>query len=298
LDRILASLHNIASEFEVIFVNDGSSDSSLGVLKSLYDKYDCVSVINLTRNYGQHNAVLCGLRHARFAITITIDDDLQNPPEEIEKLIKTLEQGYDVVYGIPSRQQHGFFRRIASIVVKWALKTTMNIDFARYVQPFRAFKTELRKAFAAHTSPHVSIDVLLSWGTSRFGYCVVHHDVRATGRSAYGFIKLLNHAFNMIAGYSIAPLRVAIFFGFAFAAFGFLLLCVVLLSLFIQGDIPRGFPFLASVVLMFSGVQLLFLGIAGEYIGRMYCRIMDQPPYIEQENWSAKRWSAIDNGHQ
>ena len=136
----------------------------------------------MSRNYGQHNALLCGIRAARYPIIVTLDDDLQNPPEEIDKLIAALDDGADVVYGTPENEQHGFLRDQSSRITKLALQSAMGAETARNVSAFRAFRTRLRDAFATYRGPYVSIDVLLTWGTTRFSHITVRHEPRAIGR--------------------------------------------------------------------------------------------------------------------
>lgn len=177
--------------------------------------------INLMRNYGQHNALLCGIRSAQNEIIVTMDDDLQNPPEEVPKLLKKFDEGYDVVYGTPQKERHGLWRDMASQLTKLVLKSTMGVQVARNVSAFRVFRSDVRSAFADYNGPFVSIDVLLTWGTTRFAAIPVRHDDRREGLSNYTFRKLLTHALNMIAGFSTMPLRLASVVGFGFSLFGF-----------------------------------------------------------------------------
>jgi undecaprenyl-phosphate 4-deoxy-4-formamido-L-arabinose transferase len=235
--------------------------------------------IQLSRNYGQHNALLCGIRAASGEIIVTIDDDLQNPPEEIPRLLAPLQQNIDVVYGTPRNPQHGVLRNVASQITKLALQNVMGAATASQVSAFRAFRTDLRQAFAGYRSPTVNIDVLLTWGTTAFTTVPVEHAPRAAGTTGYTIRKLLAHAMNMITGFSTVPLRFASILGLVFAAFGFLLLAYILLRYFWQGAAVPGFHFLSSMIAIFSGVQLFTLGIFGEYLARIHFRTMDRPPY-------------------
>jgi len=235
------------------------------------------------RNYGQHNALLCGVRAARFPIIVTMDDDLQHPPAEIPKLLEKLNQGFDVVYGTPQKEQHGLWRDMASVVTKMALQSAMGASIARQVSAFRVFRTQLRDAFASYSSPYVSIDVLLTWATTQYGSLPVRHDTRTLGKSNYTFRKLVRHALNMITGFSVVPLRLATYLGFGFSLVGMLLLLFVLGRYFLQDVTVQGFTFLASVISLFSGVQLFALGIIGEYLARMHFRMMDRPSYTVRD---------------
>lgn len=279
-ERLNTILPSLVQDYELILVNDGSRDSSWEVITSLTETHRWIQGINLMRNYGQHNALLCGIRAAKYETIVTIDDDLQNPPEEISKLLTKLDEGYDVVYGTPLKERHDLWRSIASQVTKLALQSTMGIETARQVSAFRAFRSYLRNAFQNYQSPFVSIDVLLTWGTNRFTSVPVRHEERKYGVSNYTFRKLVVHALNMITGFSVLPLRLASLIGFGFALFGGLVLVYVVGRYLIQGGVVPGFAFLASTIAIFSGVQLFALGIIGEYLARMYYRLMDRPSYV------------------
>lgn len=275
--RLQPVLEAEAEKYELVLLNDGSSDQSWDVICELSATHPWIHGINLMRNYGQHNALLCGIRSAQHEIIVTMDDDLQNPPEEIPKLLKKLDDGYDVVYGTPQKQQHGFWRDMASQVTKLVLKSTMSVQVARNVSAFRAFRSDVRNAFTDFLGPFVSIDVLLTWGTTRFASIPVRHDERQEGASNYTFRKLLTHALNMMTGFSTLPLRLASVVGFGFSLFGFIVLVYVVGRYLIQGSSVPGFPFLAGIISIFSGVQLFSLGIIGEYLARMHYRSMSRP---------------------
>lgn len=279
IDRIKSVLTDSCQAFEVILVNDGSRDGSWGTIVSLSERFPWLHGINLMRNYGQHNALLCGIRQAKHTLIVTVDDDLQNPPEEIPRLLARLEDGYDVVYGTPQVKQHGLWRDLASTVTKMALQGFMGAETARQVSAFRAFRTELRDAFRQYDGSFVSIDVLLTWGTARFSSVPVRHEPRTLGQSNYTFSRLLMHAVNMMTGFSILPLQVASFLGFACTIFGLCILIYVLATFFVSGSRVPGFPFLASIIAIFSGAQLLALGIIGEYLARMHFRTLGRPTF-------------------
>lgn len=286
LGKLAVELPKISPDYEVILVNDGSQDRSWEILQKLARQYPWVRAINLMRNYGQHNALLCAIRQARNEIVVTMDDDLQHPPEEIIQLINKLIEGYDVVYGVPLRETHGIWRDLASQVTKIALQKSMGAETARRVSAFRAFRTRIRDAFKDYQNSYVNIDVLLTWGASRFTAVQVRHDPRLVGKSKYTLRKLVVHSMNMITGFTVLPLQVASLMGFAFSFFGILVLAYVIGRYLIQGGSVPGFPFLASTIAIFSGVQLFALGIIGEYLARMHFRLMDRPSYIISDSIS------------
>jgi len=283
LSRLLTVLDALGCTYEVILVNDGSSDASWERIVALTHAYSQVRAIDLMRNYGQHNALLCGIRAARQEIVVTMDDDLQHPPEEIPKLLSKLAEGHDVVYGTPQKQRHGFWRDAASRITKLVLQDSMGAATARHISAFRAFRTPVRAAFVNYQSPFVSIDVLLTWGTTRFAAVPVRHDPRQVGASNYTFRKLVTHALGMMTGFSTLPLQIASYIGFAFTVFGMLVLVYVVGSYLLLGGSVAGFPFLASIIAIFSGAQMFAFGVIGEYIARMHFRTMDKPAYAVKE---------------
>jgi glycosyltransferase involved in cell wall biosynthesis len=282
--RVTAVLDDFAQEYEVILVDDGSDDGSWQAIRNLVEQDPRVRGIRLGRNAGQHNALLCGIRVARYPVTVTLDDDLQNPPEEIPALFAALDEGHDVVYGAPLREQHGFLRDLASRLTKIALQDVMGSENARHVSAFRAFRTRLRDAFADYSNPFVSIDVLLTYGTDRFGHVQVRHDPRSAGRSSYTLRKLVVHAMNMMTGFTNIPLQLASLAGFFCSLLGVLVLAYVLFTYLTQGSVVPGFAFLASMVAIFSGVQLFALGIVGEYLGRIHVSTLARPPYLVRDH--------------
>ena len=283
IQRLEPALKSMAEKFEVVLVNDGSRDQSWKVIQELSRSRDWVRGINLMRNYGQHNALLCGIRAARFSTVVTMDDDLQHPPEEIHKLLGQLDDGFEVVYGYPEHEQHGWLRNVASGLTKLALQRSMGAETARHVSAFRAFRTQTRDAFAGYHSPFISIDVVLTWATTRFIAIPVRHDPRRVGASNYTFGMLFRHAMNMMTGFSILPLQMANLMGFLCTGFGGLVLVFVVGRFLLQGTTVAGFPFLASIIAIFSGAQLLALGIIGEYLARMHFRMMERPTYTVRE---------------
>jgi len=279
VERLKRVLPVIAGEYELILVEDGSRDASWQVVENLCSIHPWVRGIRLMRNSGQHNALLCGIRAARYGVSITLDDDLQQPPEEIHKLLAVFDQGYDVVYGAPSRMPHTFWRNFSSRSTKKVLALVMGVPNVIHIGPFRVFRTDLRRAFAEYHNPHVIVDVLLSWATTRFGVVEVDERPREYGRSNYNFWKLAGMAFQVLTGYSTIPLRFASMTGFAVTLFGVGVFAYVIIRYLLEGSLP-GFPFLASIITIFSGAQLFTLGIIGEYIASIFNRSSDRPPYV------------------
>jgi undecaprenyl-phosphate 4-deoxy-4-formamido-L-arabinose transferase len=287
--RVAGVLAEYPGGFEIVFVEDCGGDESWDVIQGLARADPRVRGMKLSRNYGQHNALLAGIRDARGKLIATMDDDLQHPPEELPKLLEKLGDTYDVVYGPPDKEQHGLLRDWASRITKIALQGAMGPETARSISALRVFRAELRDAFADYRSPSVNIDVLLTWATTRFAWVQVRHAPRKHGTSGYGVRRLLTHAVNMMTGFSTIPLQLASVLGFVFALFGFAILAYVMGRYFVDGSRVPGFPFLASIIAIFSGVQLFALGIMGEYLARMHFRTMERPAYAvrERTDWNA-----------
>jgi len=281
VERLAKVLPKFSKKYEVLLVNDGSPDASWEVIQKLARQYKWVRGIRLMRNYGQHNATLCGVRNAQYGIIVTMDQDLQHPPEEIPVLLAELKNGYDVVYGAPKKLPQGFFRNLMTANIKRILANIMGVPSIKNISAFRAFRAELRNAFTNFQSPTLIIDVLLSWGTTRFTSVQVGIE-RPEERSNYKFSALVGLAMSILTGYSTTPLRFASWIGFVMTLFGLGVFIYVFVVYFTAGSLP-GFPFLASIIALFSGAQLFALGIFGEYLARMFDRSMDRPTYIVHE---------------
>lgn len=281
--QLVVTMPQIAPTFEIIFVEDCGGDESWSIISELAAVDQRVRGIRMSRNYGQPNALLCGIRAARHDVIVTMDDDLQHPVSEIAPLLAELGPDVDVVYGTPRNEQHGFLRNAASRLTKLALASAMGAETARNVSAFRAFRTRLREGFRDYRSPTVSIDVLLTWTTTRFAAIKVWHAPRSAGVSGYKVTRLIRHAIDLMTGFSTLPLQMASLIGFVLVFFGFAILAWVVANFLIRGSAVPGFAFLSSIVAIFSGAQLFALGVIGEYLARMYFRTMDRPTYLVGE---------------
>ena len=282
VSRISSALQKY--DFEIILVDDASGDGSWKEISSLAKENLNVFGIRLGRNSGQHGALLAGVRTAKFETTVTLDDDLQNPPEEIERLILGLKQGVDVVYGVSSEIKQNFYRRLGSNLVRKFFSSALDFNSAVTMSSYRAFRTNLREGFSTQLGPNISLDALLTWSTTRFAVAEVRHDMRKMGKSHYTYRKLVRFMIDMTTGYSALPLRLATSIGFVTIGFGLLLLAYVVGRPILSGESVPGFPLLASSITIFSGVQIFLLGILGEYIGRMHFRVMNKPTYMIAES--------------
>jgi glycosyltransferase involved in cell wall biosynthesis len=279
VNRLHMVLSGFADTFEIILVNDGSHDHSWQVIRDVVARYPSVRGIDLMRNYGQHNALLAGIRRARYEIIVTIDDDLQHPPEEIPKLLTKLSEGYDIVYGKPAQRNHSAWRNVFSKMLKTVLRIVLGSEMAAHSSAFRAFRSGLRRGFDGFTGAQLSLDVLLSWSAARVTHVPVKHCARRVGKSGYTFGKLMLLSLNMVTGYSILPLRLASGLGLTTSFLGFLMFLYVVIRRLLRVTYVPGSAFLASEVALLAGLQLFAIGVIGEYVARLHFRTMGKPPY-------------------
>ena len=279
VERLGKVLPSCADSYEVVLVNDGSPDDSWGAIERLARSHVWVRGIDLMRNYGQHNATLCGIRAVRYEVIVTMDDDLQNLPEEMPKLLAKLNEDYDVIYGVARRRQQAWWKNLFSVLVKRSIGYVMGLRTVRDIGAFKAFRASLLKAFEDFNGPDVLVDVLLSWGTSRFAAVTVDESPRAVGHSNYSIIKLIKVSLLVLTSYTTIPLRLASVLGFFFTVVGFFILLYVVITYFVAGSV-QGFSFQASIIALFSGVQLFSLGIIGEYLARVFERTGGRKTYI------------------
>ncbi len=281
VERTVAVMSGLATAYEIILVVDGSPDDTWAVAHGLALRGGPVRAIRLARNYGQHNALIAGVRAARHDVVVTMDDDLQHPPEELPALLAALTDDIDLVYGVARDEEHGVLRSLASRVVKAGLASGTNDT--RQISAFRAFRTFLRNGFDLVNGPHISVDVALSWGTTRVRAVPVRMDERVQGTSGYTVRTLIRHTVNMVVGYSTAPLRLVTYLGFLVGAAGLVLFGRLIWGYFSGSTTVAGFTTISAMVAMFSSVQMIATGILGEYVGRIHTNGIGRPTYVIRE---------------
>jgi glycosyltransferase involved in cell wall biosynthesis len=277
--RLQAALTAVGKSFEVVYVDDGSRDASWSVLRKLHSEEPTrVVAIQLMRNYGQHNALMCGFRHARGECIATLDDDLQHPPEELPKLLAALDdRDLDLVYGAYDRKQHGLAKNLAS----WLVNRFYRCVFQSRVNvtAFRALRRGLLDTILSYSLNFTFVDGLLAWNTCRIGEVTVAHHARAAGRSGYRLGKLLTLALNLFTNFSLLPLQLVSLCGIGTAIVGF---TIGLYYLYLHMTSSISVPGYASTIvsiLVLGGLQLLGLGIMGEYVGRLHLNVNRKPQY-------------------
>ncbi len=278
-ERIDKVFKDITSHYEIIMVDDGSKDNSWAVMQELHNRDKRIKIIQLIKNFGQHNAIMCGFHFVQGDYAITLDDDLQNPPEEIPKLIKEIKSGnFDVVYGEFIRKKHNLFRNMGSNFIQFIYRKIFRLK--RKFTTFRIIKNEIIQNAIKYDKNYVFIDGLVALNTQNIGYVNVAHLFRKQGKSGYSLGKLLKLSFNIITNFSLFPLQIASLLGFIFALFGFILGIYYLIRRLFFNVPVQGYTSLILAVVIFSGVQLITLGIIGEYIGRMHLNINKIPQFI------------------
>ena len=280
IGELVAALEELRIDggHEIVLVNDGSPDNSLAVCRSLLERARVpITLVHLSRNYGEHNAVMAGLRHARGAHVITMDDDLQNPPEEVERLLAFAQRsGREVVYTYYDEKRHAWWRNLGSRFTNWVAGFVLDKPKGFYLSSFRCMSAFVAREVARYEGPFPYVDGLILQVTQDIDRLVVRHLPRAVGRSNYTLRRLMRLWLNMFVNFSVMPLRLSTLAGFALSIVGTIgsIVAVIEALLF---QTPPGWASLIAAVLLLSGVQLLILGIVGEYLGRLYLTANGKP---------------------
>lgn len=280
LERLVRTVGPLARDYEIILVDDGSRDESWVVLQALRSRFgDQMVAIQLMRNYGQHNALMCGLGVARGEYVVTMDDDLQNPPEEIPKLFAHIkDRGLDLVYGCPSDRNHAAWRNLGSRIVWHFYRTVFRNPITP--TPFRIMRLQLARSVMFYDLNFTYLDGLLAWCTDKIGGVEVEHHTRAQGNSGYSLGKLLGLALNLYTNFSLLPLQLVSALGVATAASGFLVGIYYLFQFLASSIAVPGFASTIIAILILGGAQLLALGVIGEYLGRLHLNVNRKPQYV------------------
>ena len=278
-DELAQALGELGVQWQIVLVDDASPDTSWDVICELQRRSpDRIRAIQLSRNFGQHNALMCGFRHADGRFIVTMDDDLQNPPGEIPKLFRAIrESNADLVYGAYQQKQHSRLRNLATEVVGAFYRKVFGRPFA--FTAYRIFRRELMEQILAQPVSFVFIDGLFAWHTDRIARTVVEHRPRTSGRSRYTWGKLARLAVNLFTNFSLLPLQIASWVGGAVTTAGLVLALYCALQLLFGEQAIRGSLLTIVVVLVIGGIQLLCLGVLGEYVGRVHLNNNGRPQY-------------------
>jgi glycosyltransferase involved in cell wall biosynthesis len=283
LVEALAKL-DVPGGHEIVLVNDCSPDNSLDVCRDLCRQNSvALTVVNLARNFGEHNAVMAGLSQARGEYIINMDDDLQNPPEEVVRLWRyAKDSAYDVVYTYYADKQHAAWRNLGSRFTNWCADQLLDKPKGLYLSSFRCMSAFVAHNILEHTGPFPYVDGLIMQVTQKIGRLQVQHLARAEGRSNYTLRRLVRLFMSMFLNFSVMPLRIGTLVGFVMAGLGLLVFLVILIEA-LGGRTPQGYASVMAAILLLAGVQLIMLGLVGEYLGRLFLTVNRKPQFIVRD---------------
>lgn len=277
--RLVQSLSEFAPRFEIIFVEDNGGDNSWEVISEIAANDHRVRGIRLSRNFGQHAATICGFEHARGDWVATLDDDLEQPPEYLSDLYSKAQEGYDLVYGTYPVRTHKAWRNVTSDVARWLFNKAIP-SLNHVYTSYRLIRGGIARGLTKFDSPYPFVDGYLSWLTNRYATVEVDHGERAHGTSNYNFRKLLTHTINIFVTFSDLPLRLASWVGLLFFLLGIGWFGAIVLGRLLGLITVSGFASIMAGIVLFGGIQLLILGIFGEYLGRMNFKSSHKPLYV------------------
>jgi undecaprenyl-phosphate 4-deoxy-4-formamido-L-arabinose transferase len=278
--RLIPVMDGYGKPYEIIFINDGSKDNSQAILNDLYSKRpDVVHVIEFIRNYGQHPAIMAGFAHVRGEVVVTLDCDLQNPPEDIPKLLEMFEKGHDVVGGRRANRQDVAWRKSVSLISNIVRKRITNIDMGDHGCMLRAYKRSVVDTIVKLGDASPFITVLSQELAGNPIEIEVGHEQRAAGKSNYNLYKLIRYNFDLITGFSLVPLQIFTITGMVCSAASFLLVLYLALRRVFVGPEAEGVFTLFAILFFLVSVTMLGLGIIGEYVGRIYKEVRHKPLY-------------------
>lgn len=277
--RLTTTLEPVIPSYELIFVEDCGRDDSWQVIQEIAREDPCVRGIQLSRNFGQHAATICGFIQSKGQWIATLDDDLEQAPEYLLDLYQKAVEGYELVYGVYPTRKHKAWRNLTSSVARWLFSKAIPSLNYEYTS-FRVIRGDLARALAQFDSPFPFVDGYLSWLTSRYATVKVQHGARTHGSSNYSMKKLITHTINIFVTFSDLPLRMATWIGLSTFLFGIIWFVIIISRYLIGGISVSGFASTMAGILLFGGVQLLMLGIFGEYLGRMNFKSSKKPLFL------------------
>lgn len=277
--EVMDALH-LSNSFELVLVNDCSPDNSWKVITEQAAQHTFIKGISLRKNFGQHNAVMAGLHHAKGRYVILMDDDLQHPPSSIGKLLDALRSGYDVCYTNYVGRQHALWKKVGSkfndLVATYALRKPKGL----YLSSFKALRLEVVQEVIRYDGPYAYVDGLILDVTNSITSVDIEHQARLEGEGNYNLRKSLSLWMKMLTSFSILPLRFATCVGFGMSALSLLMILVLIVQKFLHPEYPRGWTSLIATILLVGGIQTLCLGMIGEYLGRAYLKVNRKPQFV------------------
>jgi undecaprenyl-phosphate 4-deoxy-4-formamido-L-arabinose transferase len=292
IDRLRPVMEGLKRPYEVVFVDDGSRDRSLELLKKTVDEWSQVKVVELTRNYGQHAAVFSGFSVSEGEIVVTMDADLQNPPEEIPKLLRAMEEGdYDVVGTVRRDRRDSLFRTLPSRVVNMIVRKMIKVDMKDWGCMLRAYRRDVVERMLACHEQSTFIPALAAYFAKRVTEIEVAHEERRAGVSHYSFRKLIDLQFDLVSSFSDFPLKLIMYAGIVMAVLGVSFGGVLGVARLVYGAkwAAEGVFTLFAVLFAFVGFQFFALGVMGEYIGRIYREVRRRPEFVIEKVYRSEK---------
>lgn len=289
VDEIGRTMENMGTyEYEVVLVNDCSPDNTLSVIRNLCAQNKRIKGISFSRNFGQHAALMAGLRHADGDYVICLDDDGQTPADEADKLLAKLEEGFDAVYASYEHKKHSLFRNFGSKVNELMTRVMLEKPADLFISSYFGVRRFVVEDMIRYENSYPYVIGLVLRATKNITNVPVNHRDREEGRSGYTLKKLLNLWFNGFTAFSVKPLRIATMLGGGCAVIGFLYGLYTIVKKIVNPAVPMGFSSLMSAVVFFGGMIMIILGLVGEYVGRIYISLNNSPQYVIRERMNVE----------
>lgn len=269
--------------YELVLVNDCSPDGTWNVIRELAENDGHIVAVDLAKNFGQHAAIMAGLRHAEGEIVVCLDDDGQTPGDEVGKLLEKLDEGYDVIYAAYDHKQHAAWRNFGTVLNNRMTEIMLGKPRELSITSYFAMRRFIVDEMLLYRNCYPYVEGLILRATRRIGTVPVTHRAREQGESGYTLVKLFSLWMNGFTSFSVKPLRIAAYCGALTALLGFLYLIVIIVKHFADSSIPEGWSSTMALMLLLGGIILLVLGMIGEYIGRIYMCINASPQYVERQ---------------
>lgn len=286
LPQLIEQIHaemckeGLADRFELLLINDASPDNSWQIIQALANTYSFIKGISLRRNFGQHNAIMAGLNYASGEFVILMDDDLQHPPHAIGGMVRALSEGYDVCYTNYVNRQHAYWKKLGSQFNDWVATHLLGKPKGLYLSSFKGMRKEIVQEVIRYDGPYAYVDGLILDVTRSITTINIEHQARHEGEGNYNLRRSVSLWLKMATSFSVLPLRIATYMGFALAALSLAMMVFIIIQKFMHPEFPRGWASLIATIFFIGGIQTLCIGMIGEYLGRAYLRLNHKPQFV------------------